>query len=750
MPTSCSLLPGEIGQLHALASEKGEVMTIRGTRLSLGVLGVLSLLVLAFAGPASAAKPEITAAFGVAGHQVNATGTVGSGTPKNAAPRKRWRAVLEEESAGKWVALDSAKLSKPSSSYALSWTAPTSQSSATLRVRVRAKKKTIATSESKSLNFSASGPSPDPIPDPDPGPQPQPAPTITSVARADVVQLPSASDPTLIVSGSHSFAPGEYLAATPGPGVPEGFLLKVVSSTVVGGNTEVETEPGSLYDAIPNGSISADLGDLASATPQNADARTFSKALAADASQPEADVPFNEQVSCSGSASMNLDGNLTASLDPNLELEWSRRFGFPTGIDHARATVDAAIAADAQASVSGSASCELEELTLLAPRWTVVVLVGAVPVPLTIEIPINLNASASVEGAISVSADASMQGSLGIQYEDGDVSGVRELSSSANVDHSVDANASAEARIGPDVGVKAGWEVPVLGELAATAGIEATSGLRLTYVLGDAPPGKLCVPVTAEARIGFNVPVVGEFTAGPETLYDEDIVCAEFGTSGDDQLHWEGTMSVNLQGSYSSEGGEHAEGLYTREWTVNGNTPEGGRPYYGEDGNGRGFQLPGVDEWDQHHSYVAPCTTSAGTHGTDETRHGSGTPSYPSLLLVVDPDGDYGFSIGPTVEGTRTITWHQCDGEVTSKTDNAGPSVTACLEELEEGLTNYFHSGNPLPRDGTSVANSVSGQVQCDGINMSWDVTFDFTVTCPGGSAPDGNWMCSGSSSRKR
>jgi hypothetical protein len=52
---------------------------------------------------------------------------------------------------------------------------------------------------------------------------------------------------------------------------------------------------------------------------------------------------------------------------------------------------------------------------LLDPHWTVLVEVGPVPVPLTVDIPIRLEASSSASGAVHLKATASVAGSLGLE-----------------------------------------------------------------------------------------------------------------------------------------------------------------------------------------------------------------------------------------------------------------------------------------------------------------------------------------------
>lgn len=699
------------------------------------IAGTISIVCLLGASQALAAKPQLSATFGVAGHQVNASGTLSKGTVKNAPPIKRWRAVLEEQVRGKWSSRASAKLHVAKArSFALSWVAPASQTGARVRVRVRAGRLTIQAGQAHQIVFSGAGGTPGtgarpgttpPLETTPPTEMTPPPPQVTAISANEVLSLPSGGDNTLVLDGTPPLSPGDFLTAPPGTNVPSGFLLKVLGSTVTGGQTHVQTEPASLFEAVPNGSIAADLGNLASATPQNADARTFSRALRAAAASGDTNVPFDRHVSCGGSAEMNLSGSLDASLVPHLDLQWHKHFGIPTGIDHAAATVDANLSADAQAGVSAAASCELEEVTLLDPKWTVIVEVGPVPVPVTIDVPIKASASASASGSIQVSADASMQGSLGIQYDSGDVLGVKTLTKSASVTHSVEAQAELQARIGPGIGIEAGWDIPALGDLAATAGIDVSSGLKLTYDPGQSPPGKLCVPLTAEGQMSLAIPDAPDINAGPVTLYDENIWCEWIGAV---LIHWQGTVDFVAHEQYETVGWSNVVYDATETWNVDGKLLEGR-------GDGS-FPLPYSGTWHWTQQGSNPCD---GGGAATFTQVGDGSGS----VDAGDPTNTFGFysatgnegdlssfitpgGPGGTLNESETL----CDGSSYSRSYDSSASPAFGGPECQA-------NNGPLARDGVIV----QGSTDC-GIPGVIQGSWDLTVTCPDGKAPNTEWIC--------
>ena len=572
-----------------------------------GLLALFCLLALGV-GTAEAAKPRVSVTYGVAGLRVDTSGTVGRGGPQRP-PRKRWRVLLEERStSGTWAKRASGKLKGPArKKFSLSWTAPQTQDEARLRIRVKAKRKIVAVTAPERVELDASVASP----------------KVDVVQAGAVGKLPTSADNTLVLDGEHDFTPGQYLSAAPGTGAADGFLLKVVSSSVANGQTTVVTEPGSLYDAIPNGSVDMALGDLGDAEPLNAPAARLSRAMA-QAPGESTSVPFSQQVSCTAGAQLTYSGELQAALGPHFELEWSTRFGFPTGIDSAQATIDAELSADAEATVSGEASCELSPITLIAPRWVVIAVIGGVPVPITIEIPIKLRANGSVAGSVHAEAHASADGSVGIRYEDGDVSGIRELNRTASYGVDVEANAHLEGRIGPDIGVSAGWHIPVLGSLAATAGLDVTTGLVLDYDSAEAPPGSLCIPFTAIGDLVFNLPIAGELGTGDITLFDRNIRCDEFPTTTSERarITWNTGADIDLH-VFDEEVNEawYADPLGIPEAFLTNDDTDGFGPevFYDE-------QTPSARTFSYALHYYGPGSTETG-------------PPTTVTMTITDPDG---------------------------------------------------------------------------------------------------------------
>lgn len=675
-------------------------MSSRPLRAGAALLALLCLPLLA--GSANAAAPKLNASFGVAGNLVKVRGSVGRGAPKKALPRSRWRAVLEEKAGRRWQRRASAKLRTRkggNSRYALSWRSSSTRAKARLRVRIAAAKRTIAKSPVRVLAFK--------------GRVPQPK--VVRIAAKKVLRLPSRAKRSLVISGAHKLKPGEFLNAAPSEKVPAGFLLKVVSSKVAKAKTTVQVMPASLYEAVPNGSYALSLGNLASAQPNNAAAARLSRALAsASAADEQASVPFLKKVECEGSGEMTLNGGLAVSLSPNLELAWGTIFGHPVRIERAKATVNASLSADAAAKLSAAAKCSLPEITLLEPSWTVVVPIGPVLLPVKIDVPITLNASAQAEGSVSISAHAGVQGTVGLAYDDGDVSPVHEISSDAALQHEVDAKASAQALLGPDITAKAGWEVPVLGGLAATVGVNAASGLRLSYDVGQAPPGKLCAPLKISGSLGFQIPVLGDIE-GEKTIVDTDIKCLALGGT---DLYWKGTIT-----------GEDFLGFLPRDsfvtlltWHIDSTSPEGaGEAYLGYSGS-----------YSSHFEEQASCggppqiIREMDGLGAGSASAGSGE----GVWIDLEPGG-FIYAV-PPMTGTATEIARPCNG---------AQETTIRPEQTDVQAVNLSHRFALIPKpSGTRIQGSYETESE-DSVAHS-KASWDIEVTCPDGTAPDADWEC--------
>jgi hypothetical protein len=387
-----------------------------------------------------------------------------------------------------------------------------------------------------------------------PEPELESAPPLAQVPPAQIAQLPTASDSTLVVAGVHSYNAGEFLSTPPSPEAPEGFLVKVVGSSINGGSTEVQTEPGSFYEAVPNGEINVDLNEPGASIPENAAARRLMSTAGAQSTE-----EHDKTVSCSGGAVLKLNTSFERELDPRLELRWHKRLGIPTGIDNARVTLDAGVTAEVSASVSGAATCKLNPITLATPKWEIPVDVGPIVVPVKIEAPIQLNASAEVSGKASVSANAEMHGSVGAAYEDGGIHGVHEFSTGSSLHHSVQAKAKLRVGIGPQISVKAGWSVPVLGTLGAELDSGITAGPELNFNIASKPPGSLCAFLDVNAAVGLDLPHEDPIKAGPNTFYDGDIACAHFGEEEGENETETGEVEHGERGGKDGEPGFEEE-----------------------------------------------------------------------------------------------------------------------------------------------------------------------------------------------
>jgi hypothetical protein len=521
---------------------------------------------------------------GVAGHRVDVRGTVSRTRVRGVPARSRWRVVLEERVGRRWTARVTTKLTGAKrNAFKLRWNAPAARADANVRLRLRAGRRVLATSRVRTLKFASApalpgapspgpsqgAPAPSPTPSgtstPTPTPSPAPAPVAHSVDAEDVAQLPTPSDPRLVLSGERVLTAGEYLAARPGPGAPAGFLLKVRGARLSGGQTVVDVQPASLYEVVPTGQIDVELGDLGAATPRNADARRISRALARGAESTS--VPLSELVSCSGSANLRLNGSINLSLSPHLEIDWKTVLGIPTGIEHARAGMQASLSASAMAAVSAAGECQIEPKTLLEPSWTVIVTVGPVPVPITVSVPITLSAGASAQASAAVTASASLSGELGVEYEHGDASVVKEFTPEGGVDAPSEAKASAEVKLGAGLSIEAGWKVPVLGELAVGASLDAASGLRLTWDAGRVPEAELCVPLSVTASITFEIPGADDLEAGPLTLYDGNLACRDIGRVA---YRVTGTQSLTQTAVRTGRFGRPMTASSSFSWTVPG------------------------------------------------------------------------------------------------------------------------------------------------------------------------------------
>ncbi len=561
----------------------------------------------------------------------------------------------------------------------------------------------------------------------------EPGPKLDQVPDADVVQLPSDSNPTLVVEGEHSYGPGQFLTAAPGAGAPEGFLLKVVSSTTAGGETKVQTEPGSLYEAVPNGEIDSSLGDLGSASAVVGRAGYGTGPSTGSSGVSKRQVPFSKKVKCKGSAEETLRGSLTTEVGPHLLIAWHTDFGVPVDVDKARATIDASVEAEIEGSVAAEDECVLSPTTIAEPEWTTTIPVGDIPVPVTVAVPIKLSGLVKVGGSASAGVTAEAHGSFGLAYENGSVVGIHELSSEAGFDHDEEASAELEARVGPDVSITAGWTIPFLGKLAAGLGVGASTGLKLTYDSAKDPPGTLCAPLTITGSLSIYLPKK-TISSGTKTLYDGDIKCIEWGSEAQ-EVHVVGTIEVTYQGGEQIASDPPWENISREEsgsstWQIDGFTS-------GEENDGIGSLDQVENSWSWHQEEFAECGPAyegLNLHPISWEANASGGGDTGDVDFYLD---ETGFSVGLHGSVGSYLDHGYADCNEEEEYEEEGPEYEfeplACLEI--EG---------PTDRDGTHLTATIDGSAECGQITETVDfaATIDLHVSCPGGEPPDASWEC--------
>jgi hypothetical protein len=226
--------------------------------------------------------------------------------------------------------------------------------------------------------------------------------------------------------------PGEILAATSTPATPDGLLVKVTS---VSGRT-VRATPAKLTEAIPEGTID----------------ETFSLG-SGDITARSAGGPVIQQikrnVSCSNSAKAEVTGSVSITPSFTFDAAWSLRGGVSQVSFTGTLTEDARL----KAAISGSASCSLKETALLDKpvRFQPIVFsVGPVPVVITPELQLYLDATGSVQAALETSAGQTASIKAGLVYRDGTAGPVSAFSNTFTFQPpTFSRTATAEAGVAP-------------------------------------------------------------------------------------------------------------------------------------------------------------------------------------------------------------------------------------------------------------------------------------------------------------
>lgn len=220
-------------------------------------------------------------------------------------------------------------------------------------------------------------------------------------AAASVISIPtpgSAGDVT--VAGTASARAGDYLAVGIGRATPEGFLGQITRVHPARGRTVLSTKPTTLIDAIPQGEIDQRVTQSAPATSFTPRSTAKTRTLGCGAS---------------GEVSVGVDKpELTRTI------AFKAKWKLVGGIQSASLSATIALSAGAHASVAGAASCSLSKTAIAQFRGTPVEFqVGPVPVVLTPNASVFLDAAAKADAKLSTGLSASISATAGVQYAKG-------------------------------------------------------------------------------------------------------------------------------------------------------------------------------------------------------------------------------------------------------------------------------------------------------------------------------------------
>lgn len=312
---------------------------------------------------------------------------------------------------------------------------------------------------------------------------------------------------SLVLGGTQAIAPGKIIAVGVTPATPSGFLGRVISTTTSTGQTVLATEPASLPDVLPTGSIDslvpvADLPPVATAT------RTLNPG-----------AKLGELFSCSGSVTASASATVRLTAGVKMSASWSLFSGVKASL-----TGNVGATASAQAGISGKASCDLADVDLLATPLrfgTYAFSVAGIPIVLQPEANITVSGNITAKAALSASASASISGTAGIKYENGHFSPTGGFTESTSYSPpTVTAGASASLTVAPSIFVRVnGIAGPV---------IDVRTGLSFVADPSASPWWKLSLPIDVGARLALRVWKISE--ESPRlSIYSKSIPLADSG-----------------------------------------------------------------------------------------------------------------------------------------------------------------------------------------------------------------------------
>lgn len=331
-----------------------------------------------------------------------------------------------------------------------------------------------------------------------------------------IVAPPPDQEGTLVLRTRRVLKPGSAVAVTVGKATPDGFLGEVVSSTVRGKRTVVQTKPVSLMEVVPNASFDVSADDLRTTEDTSPEESELIRALTGGPAirpaainrlirnaEPEEPVPAKRaQGSCGPSLEFTVEHSLGGSIGTDFNLNWWAKWPWeqpPVGAV-SRATATLTLSDDVALTGKGKVGCSATIALLPGPLRLAPITfsVGPVPIVLVPEVNIYIALSADLSGGMTATIHSRLAFTAGIQYDDGNVSPVFSANPSISLDPNSVAgtmNLTASATVGPMAGMKL---YGIIGPYANVMG-----GIRLN--MDFVRPPWIVIDALIEANAGIEI-----------------------------------------------------------------------------------------------------------------------------------------------------------------------------------------------------------------------------------------------------
>jgi len=191
-------------------------------------------------------------------------------------------------------------------------------------------------------------------------------------------------------AGGNDVAAGQIIVVGKGEDTPSGFLGRVTAVDRKNGETVLSTVPATLLQAVPEGSVKLSASKVSTAKTRA--------------------TPRATQVTCTGSVGASITHEVTFTAGLAFDSNWT----LLGGLQSASVTASAGMSATIRAAIEAAGSCTLGQIQLLKIKGpSVSGFVGPVPIVMTSDLTVFLDAAASAQAGVSTTATAGFDASAG-------------------------------------------------------------------------------------------------------------------------------------------------------------------------------------------------------------------------------------------------------------------------------------------------------------------------------------------------